>query len=80
MPMLRRPDDHHLYVRGRAPCAIAIANPDQNRHLMTVAAALSRQPFLLVSTYPAAEACFNKIKIKLKINGLSKQPRTAREP
>ena len=30
MPMLRRPDDHHQYVRGRAPCAIAIANPDQN--------------------------------------------------
>ena len=36
--------------------------------------ALSHQPFLLFSTYPAAEACFNKI------NGLSKQPRTAREP
>ena len=27
-----------------APCAIAIANPDQNRHLMTVAAHLASQP------------------------------------
>ena len=44
MPMLRRPDDHNRYVRGRAPCAIAIANPDQNRHLMTVAAHLASQP------------------------------------
>ena len=38
MPMLGRRDDHHQYVRGRAPCAIAIANPDQNRHLMIGAA------------------------------------------
>ncbi len=52
MPMLRRPDDHHRYVRGRAPCAIAIANPDQNRHLMTVAAHLASQPRSL--SLPAA--------------------------
>jgi hypothetical protein len=50
MPMLRRPDDYHRYVRGRAPCAIA--NPDQNRHLMTVAAHLASQPRSL--SLPAA--------------------------
>jgi hypothetical protein len=38
MPMLRRPDDHHRYVRGRAPRAIAIADPDQDRHLMIIVA------------------------------------------
>ena len=36
MPLLRRPDDHRRDLRRRAPCAIAIAEPDQDRHLMTV--------------------------------------------
>ncbi len=36
--MLRRPDDHRRDVRGCAPCAIPAAEPDQDRHLMTVAA------------------------------------------
>jgi hypothetical protein len=27
LPMLRRPDDHHRDVRGRAPCAVATAEP-----------------------------------------------------
>ena len=35
MPMLRRPHDHHRNLRRRAPCALAIADPDQDRHLMT---------------------------------------------
>ena len=35
MPMLRRPHDHHRNLRRRAPCAFAIAKPDQDRHLMT---------------------------------------------
>ena len=30
MPVLRRPDDHHRDVRGRAPWAIAIAEPDED--------------------------------------------------
>jgi hypothetical protein len=38
LPMLRRPDDHHRDVRGRAPCAVATAEPDQDRHLTTVTA------------------------------------------
>ena len=38
MPLLRRPDDHRRNLRRRAPCALAIADPDQDRHLMTVAA------------------------------------------
>ena len=32
------PDDHRRDVRERAPCAVATAEPDQDRHLMTVAA------------------------------------------
>ena len=44
MPMLRRPDDHNRYVRGRAPCAIAIANPDQLRIRWTSASAKRRSP------------------------------------
>ena len=35
MPVLRRPDDHRRNLRRRAPCALAIADPDQDRHLMT---------------------------------------------
>ena len=38
MSVLRRPDDHRRNLRRRAPCALAIADPDQDRHLMTVAA------------------------------------------
>ena len=38
MPLLRRPDDHRRDVRRRAPGAPAVADPDQDRHLMTVAA------------------------------------------
>ena len=38
MPLLRRPDDHHRNLRRRAPCAPAIAEPDQDRHLMTIMA------------------------------------------
>ena len=37
LPVLRRPDDHRRDVRRPAPCAIAVAEPDQDRHLMTVA-------------------------------------------
>src|SRR5271165_6631958 len=37
LPLLRRPDDHRRNLRRRAPCALAIADPDQDRHLMTVA-------------------------------------------
>ena len=37
LPVLRRPDDHRRDVRRPAPCAIAIPEPDQDRHLMTVA-------------------------------------------
>ena len=35
--MLRRPDDHRRDVRRAAPFAFAIAEPDQDRQLMTVA-------------------------------------------
>ena len=34
MPLLRRPDDHRRDVRGRAPRALALAEPDQDRQLM----------------------------------------------
>jgi hypothetical protein len=37
LPMLRRPDDHRRDVRGPASWALAAAEPDQDRHLMTVA-------------------------------------------
>ena len=40
MPMLRRPHDHHRNLRRRAPCAFAIAHPDQDRHLMIAVAAV----------------------------------------
>ena len=48
----RRAPPSQRVRRGRAPCAIAIANPDQNRHLMTVAAHLASQPRSL--SLPAA--------------------------
>ncbi len=38
MSVLRRPDDHRRNVRRRAPCAFTSANPDQDRHLMIIAA------------------------------------------
>ena len=38
LPVLRRPDDHCRNLRRRAPRALAITDPDQDRHLMTVAA------------------------------------------
>ena len=38
LPLLRRPDDHRRDVRRAAPLALAVAEPDQDRHLMTVAA------------------------------------------
>ena len=37
LPVLRRPDDHRRDLRRRAPRAIAIPEPDQDRQLMTVA-------------------------------------------
>ena len=38
LPLLWRPDDHRRNLRRRAPRALAIAGPDQDRHLMTIAA------------------------------------------
>src|SRR5271166_637666 len=38
LPVLRRPDDHCRNLRRRAPRALAITDPDQDRHLMIVAA------------------------------------------
>ena len=38
MSGLRRPDDHRRNIRRRAFFALAVAEPDQDRHLMTVAA------------------------------------------
>ena len=38
LPVLRRPDDHCRNLRRHAPRAPAITDPDQDRHLMTVAA------------------------------------------
>src|SRR5271166_1064389 len=38
MPMLWRPDDRRRNVRGPAPRTLPTAKPDQDRHLMTVAA------------------------------------------
>jgi hypothetical protein len=38
MSLLRRPDDHRRNIRRRAFFPLAIAEPDQDRHLMTVAA------------------------------------------
>ena len=38
MSVLRRPDDHHRNLRRRSPCATATAGPDQDRHLMIIAA------------------------------------------
>jgi hypothetical protein len=35
MPMLRRPDDHRRDLRRPASYSIAIAEPDQDRHIMT---------------------------------------------
>jgi hypothetical protein len=35
---LWRPDDHRRNLRRRAPRALAIADPDQDRHLMTIVA------------------------------------------
>ena len=70
MPVLRRPDDHHRDVRRSAPHALPIANPDQDRHLMIIAAspasnrlspsphpragAESRRPLEVVSPPPTA--------------------------
>src|SRR3974377_1416104 len=34
MSILRRPDDHRRGIRRRAPRAVFIAEPDQDRHLM----------------------------------------------
>ena len=44
MSVLRRPDDHRRNLRRRAPRALAFADPDQDRHLMTVAALPAAQP------------------------------------
>ena len=38
LPVLRRKDDRRRDIRRPAPRAVFIAEPDQNRHLMTVAA------------------------------------------
>ena len=38
MPLLWRPDDHRRNLRRRAPRALAIADPNQDRHIMTIAA------------------------------------------
>jgi len=35
MSLLRRPDDHHRNLRRRTPCTFAVAEPDQDRHLMS---------------------------------------------
>ena len=37
LPLLRRPDDHRRDVRRPAPFAFPVAEPDQDRQLMTVA-------------------------------------------
>ena len=56
MPVLRRPDDHRRDLRRRAPCAIAIAEPDQDRHLMIDVAALpASQPPLAFASSRAPE-------------------------
>jgi Phage integrase, N-terminal SAM-like domain len=39
--LLRRPDDRHRNLRRRAPCALASAEPQQDRHLMSNAAVLT---------------------------------------
>src|SRR6516165_4268957 len=36
MPPVRRPNDPCRNLRRRAPCAIGAAEPDQDRHLMTI--------------------------------------------
>jgi hypothetical protein len=41
MSVLRRPHDHRRDIRRRAPRALAIVDPDQDRHLMIDAALLS---------------------------------------
>jgi hypothetical protein len=44
MPVLRRPHDHRRNVRWPAPRPVAIANLDQDRRLMSVAALTASQP------------------------------------
>src|SRR6516162_1964723 len=57
MPLLRRANDHRRNVRRSAPRAIAIANPDRDRHLMIVAALPASQPrFPLSATASEQEA------------------------
>ena len=55
MSVLRRPDDHRRNVRRRAPCAFTSANPDQDRHLMIIAA-LPASNRLSPSPHPRAGA------------------------
>ncbi len=55
MPVLRRPDDHHRDVRRSAPRALPLANPDQDRHLMIIAA-LPASNRLSPSPHPPAGA------------------------
>ena len=55
MPVLRRPDDHHRDVRRSALHALPIANPDQDRHLMIIAA-LPASNRLSPSPHPRAGA------------------------
>ena len=55
MPVLRRPDDHRRNLRRPAPCAIAIAEPDQDRHLMTVAALPASQRRIAFASSRAPE-------------------------
>ena len=54
MPLLWRPNDHRRNLRRRTPLPIATAEPDQDRHLMIIAALSASQPVSLRLPPPAA--------------------------
>jgi hypothetical protein len=61
-PVLRRPDDHRRHLPRAAPRAIAIPKPDQDRHLVTLAArpALQRRSLSLSAARRSRTAMSSK--------------------